>query len=40
MEAGALAYLTEREDDMGEAPHILVGSTRDALQRIAGFTFP
>lgn len=37
MEAGALAYLTEREDDMGEAPHILVGSTRDALQRIAGF---
>ena len=37
MEAGALATLTETESDMPAVPYIRVDSTREAIQKIAGF---
>lgn len=37
MEKGALVTLTERKEAAGDAPCILVDSTADAIQRIAGF---
>ena len=37
MEKGALVTLTEREEGMPDCPYILVDSTAEAIQKIAGF---